>query len=78
MQPFIQALPLTALIDALRGVINEGRSLAAVGSEIAILAAWGSDVVRAGAEAVPLAVMASRSGSEAQGSGLIRGYRRSD
>ena len=24
MQPFIQALPLTALIDALRGVVNEG------------------------------------------------------
>jgi len=42
MQPFIQALPLTALIDALRGVVNEGRSLAAVGSEIAILGAWGA------------------------------------
>jgi len=42
MQPFIQALPLTALIDALRGVINEGQSLAAVVSEIGILALWGS------------------------------------
>src|SRR5262245_32006886 len=42
MQPFIQALPLTALIDALRGVINEGQSLTAVASEIGILALWGS------------------------------------
>jgi ABC-2 type transport system permease protein len=42
MQPFIQALPLTALIDALRGVINEGQSLAALASEIGILAIWGS------------------------------------
>jgi ABC-2 type transport system permease protein len=41
MQPFIQALPLTALIDALRGIINEGHTLAAVASEVAILAAWG-------------------------------------
>jgi ABC-2 type transport system permease protein len=42
MQPFIQALPLTALIDALRSVVNEGLSLADVASEIAILAAWGT------------------------------------
>ena len=41
MQPFIQALPLTALIDALRAVVNEGRSLAAVAGEIGILALWG-------------------------------------
>lgn len=41
MQPFIQALPLTALIDALRGVVNEGSSLAAVSGEIGILTAWG-------------------------------------
>lgn len=41
MQPVIQALPLTALIDALRGVMNEGLSLPALGSELAILAAWG-------------------------------------
>jgi ABC-2 type transport system permease protein len=42
MQPFIQALPLTALIDALRGVINEGLPLRALWSELAILAAWGA------------------------------------
>lgn len=41
MQPFIQALPLTALNDALRGVMNEGLSLAALRGELAILLAWG-------------------------------------
>jgi ABC transporter DrrB family efflux protein len=41
MQPFIQALPLTALINALRAIINEGQSLVAVGPELAILTAWG-------------------------------------
>jgi len=41
MQPFIQALPLTALNDAMRGVMNEGLSLAAVGGEVGVLAAWG-------------------------------------
>jgi ABC-2 type transport system permease protein len=42
MQPFIQALPLTALIDAMRGVMNEGLSLAALWDEVAILVAWGA------------------------------------
>jgi len=41
MQPLIQALPLTALIDALRAVILDGASLAAVGDELGLLAAWG-------------------------------------
>lgn len=41
MQPFIQALPLTALNDALRAVMNEGAGLAAVAAPVAILAAWG-------------------------------------
>jgi ABC-type multidrug transport system permease subunit len=41
MQPFIQALPLTALNDALRGVINEGLPLASLWDELAILIAWG-------------------------------------
>ncbi|HVT02960.1 MAG TPA: ABC transporter permease [Thermoanaerobaculia bacterium] len=40
-QPFIKALPLTALNDALRGVMTEGRSLAAIGPELLILTAWG-------------------------------------
>ena len=41
MQPFVQALPLTALNDALRAVINEGLTLQSQWHEIAILAAWG-------------------------------------
>ena len=40
VQPFIQALPLTALIDALRNVVLEGATLTAVSGELAILAAW--------------------------------------
>lgn len=40
LQPLVQALPLTALNDALRAVYNEGLGLASVGGEIAILAAW--------------------------------------
>jgi len=41
MQPFIQALPLTALNDALRGVMLEGNGLMAVLPDLALLAAWG-------------------------------------
>ena len=40
MQPFIQALPLTALIDVLRAVMLDGRGLLAVGPELLLLAAW--------------------------------------
>jgi ABC-type multidrug transport system permease subunit len=40
LQPFIQALPLTALNDALRAVYNEGQGIAAVAPEVAILLAW--------------------------------------
>ena len=40
-QPGVQALPLTALNDALRAVVNEGASLGSQLSEIAILLAWG-------------------------------------
>jgi ABC-2 type transport system permease protein len=39
-QPFIHALPLTALNDALRAVMLDGASLTAVSGEMAILAAW--------------------------------------
>ncbi len=42
MQPFIQALPLTALNQALRGVMLDGASLVALWQPIAICAAWGS------------------------------------
>ena len=41
MQPFIKVLPLTALNDALRAIVNEGRAVTAVASEIAILTGWG-------------------------------------
>jgi ABC-2 type transport system permease protein len=41
LQPAIQALPLTALVNALRSVILEGAGLLAVGRELTILAAWG-------------------------------------
>jgi ABC-2 type transport system permease protein len=40
-QPVIQVLPLTALIDALRAVINDGQSLAGVLPDLGILALWG-------------------------------------
>ena len=42
LQPFIQALPLTALNDALRGVMLEGAGLASLLPELALLAAWGT------------------------------------
>jgi ABC-2 type transport system permease protein len=42
MQPFIHVLPLTALNDAMRAVVNEGRSLSEVVPQMAILAGWGS------------------------------------
>jgi ABC-2 type transport system permease protein len=40
VQPFIQALPLTALVDAMRGVVIEGASLVSLWNELAILAVW--------------------------------------
>ena len=41
MQPFVRALPLTALNDSLRAVMIDGVSLAALGVPLAIVAAWG-------------------------------------
>ena len=41
VQPAIQALPLTAMNDALRAVWIDGRPLPAVANELAILAGWG-------------------------------------
>lgn len=40
MQPFVQALPLTAIVDALRANMLEGAGLATIGPEFAIIAAW--------------------------------------
>jgi ABC-type multidrug transport system permease subunit len=39
-QPFVQALPLTALNDALRAVYNDALPFGAYAGELAILAAW--------------------------------------
>ncbi|MHB8862017.1 MAG: ABC transporter permease [Pirellulaceae bacterium] len=41
VQPFLSALPLTPLIDALRGVMLEGTSLFALGPQVAMITAWG-------------------------------------
>jgi ABC-2 type transport system permease protein len=40
IQPFIRALPLTALNDALRAVILEGATVAEVSGELALLGGW--------------------------------------
>ncbi len=39
-QPFIQALPLTAINNALRAVMLEARPLSAISGELLLLAAW--------------------------------------
>jgi len=41
VQPVVQALPLTAVVDALRAVILEGAPLSAVAGELMLLAVWG-------------------------------------
>ena len=41
MQPFIRVLPLTALNEALRGVMLEGTSLVALAAPVGICVAWG-------------------------------------
>jgi len=40
IQPFIQALPLTAVIDALRGNVLRGAGLGVVAPELAIILGW--------------------------------------
>jgi len=41
LQPFVKALPLTALNDALRAVILDGAGFATLAPEVALLSAWG-------------------------------------
>ncbi|HVT58245.1 MAG TPA: ABC transporter permease [Thermoanaerobaculia bacterium] len=41
VQPLIHALPLTALNEALRGVMTEAKPLAGVAGQLAIVAVWG-------------------------------------
>jgi ABC-type polysaccharide/polyol phosphate export permease len=40
-QPFIRALPLTALNEALRAVMLEGQNLLGIAPQVAVLAVWG-------------------------------------
>jgi len=42
MQPFVKALPLTALNDALRAVMIDGTSLFSLGAPLAIVLLWGA------------------------------------
>jgi ABC-type multidrug transport system permease subunit len=42
VKPFIRALPLTALNDALRGVMNEAMPLSQITGPLLVLAAWGA------------------------------------
>ena len=39
-QPFIQALPLTATVDALREIMLRGAPLSSLGGDLALLVAW--------------------------------------
>jgi ABC-type multidrug transport system permease subunit len=41
VQPIIQLLPLTALIEAVRMVMLDGAGLAAVANQVGIMLAWG-------------------------------------
>jgi ABC-type multidrug transport system permease subunit len=40
VQPFIQALPLTAVVDSVRGIMIQAAGWRTVGPELAIVAAW--------------------------------------
>lgn len=40
--PVVRALPLTALIDAMRGIMTEGQGTAQVAPRLAVVAAWGA------------------------------------
>jgi ABC-type multidrug transport system permease subunit len=41
LQPVIQALPLTAVNDALRALTNEGAGFAAIASPVLLVVGWG-------------------------------------
>ncbi len=41
MQPLVRALPLTAVIDGLRGIAIDGTSLWTLGGPLLVLAVWG-------------------------------------
>ena len=58
-QPFIKALPLTALNQALRGIMTEGRGLAGDRPAARHRRRLGAGELRGGAEDLPLAVRKS-------------------
>ena len=72
MQPFVQALPLTALNDALRGVMLEGAGVGPVFHELALLAVWGREL-RHRREGVPVAMTRRRQWRAARGQQLPLG-----
>jgi ABC-2 type transport system permease protein len=39
--PWVRALPLTALNDALRAIINDGETITNLGRPVVVLGAWG-------------------------------------
>jgi len=41
LQPLIRALPLTAVVDSLRGIMVDGASLAALALPLGTAVAWG-------------------------------------
>jgi ABC-type polysaccharide/polyol phosphate export permease len=41
MQPVIRALPLTAVVDALRAIMNDGATLVAIATPLTIAIVWG-------------------------------------
>jgi len=51
MQPFVRALPLTALNDSLRAIMIDGAGWAVIGRPVAVMTAWGA-VSFAGALAI--------------------------
>ena len=57
MQPFIRALPLTALNESLRAVMLEGADLAAIGGPAPAARRVGRCQLRRGASALPLALV---------------------
>ena len=59
VQPLVQALPLTALNNALRAVMLEGAGLPGIARDLGVLVAWGVRQLRGRAPDVPVAVTSS-------------------
>ena len=72
VQPLIQALPLTAIIDALRAHMLQGATLAQMLPQLATMTASADRVFHAGAEAVSLAVRPPRAGVQIRRKSRLR------